>query len=106
MGARAYAGIAVALFATLASSAVAAGSTSPRAIAEAINLRAGDVPAFSPERSGNNSASSVFDARVKRSCAALEAGQAKHANAVNTNSPLFVNMTGVGRGGGPVRGRE
>jgi hypothetical protein len=96
MGARAYVGIVVALCAMLAGSPVAAGSTSPRAIAEAINLRASDVPAFSPQRSGNNSASSPLDARVKRSCAALEAGQAKHGYAVNTNSPMFVSASGVG----------
>jgi hypothetical protein len=78
---------------SIAPSAVGAGSPAQRAIVRAINLRAADVPGFTPH-SGTAAAALPFGAQINATCSGL-AGASKHPRAAHASSPLFLRSSGL-----------
>ena len=84
---------AVVIVLSIVPSAVGAGSPGQRAIVRAINLRAADVPGFTPQ-SGSTAAALPFGAQINATCSGL-AGVSKHSRAAHASSPLFLRSSGL-----------
>ena len=84
------AGLGVLLIAPIAAGA---GSSGQLAIARAINLRAADLPGFSPQPGGNSGAN-PFGSQINSTCSGLVGG-GQHRGTAHAGSPLFMSKSGL-----------